>query len=70
MASQKIIDSETDKDAPLTYTRDDLYDHSNDTSILMILMRRLRKREKELDRLVAYLENKFSENIIIKHGDD
>jgi hypothetical protein len=70
MATQKIIDPVADKDLPLTYDINDLYDHSNDTSILLIMQRRLRKQEKQFDRLIAYLEGKFGETINVKRVDD
>jgi hypothetical protein len=70
MATQKIINAEADKDLPLNYTKDDLYDRSNDTSILLIMQRRLRKQEKQFDRLIAFLEARFGVTLNVKNVDD
>jgi hypothetical protein len=70
MASNKIIDIETDKDAALNFTKDDLYDCTNDSALLIIVQRRVRRLEKQMDRLIALLQVKLSDPIDIKKAND
>ena len=70
MASNKIIDIDSDKDAPLTFTTDDLYNITNDGALLLILQRRVRRLEKALDRLITLLSAKLSDPIDIKKAND
>jgi hypothetical protein len=70
MPSNVIIDADLNRDDPLTFTKDDIYNHCNDSNLLLIIQRRLRKCEKQFDRLIALLQVKLSDPIDIKRNND